>query len=199
MPSIAVLKTLLSVLLLSVMVATPSFAEDNPTVYRFGDWTLIAPATVNLDLLTAEAPVLKLPVDGMEFLAYWQDGRQRALRWQFKDGETPEDLAVLKSFGRSNLLKGCAFGPPQRIPALKKVRPKGVDALEFPEAGALTIAGSERGLRRMADELVADLGHARIKIRADSPVVRLGEWDSADFCRFELVPATEKERGEFQF
>ena len=50
----------------------------------------------------------------------------------------------------------------------------------------ITFAGSDRGLRRVGEELIADLGPYRVKIALDSPIVRLGEWDSADFCRFEL-------------
>jgi len=56
----------------------------------------------------------------------------------------------------------------------------------LPDTLEVNLPGGDRALRRVADVLVADLGTARIQIADDSPVVRLGLWNSADFCRFEV-------------
>ena len=186
MPLIPGLKTFLSVLLLSVIVGSPVAAADALRVYRFGGWTLLAPADVTPDVLSPAPYLAPMPLEGMEFLAYWQDGKERALALRFSGIEAKQDAIALQSFRSTSLLKGCTFGARGRIKPLKDVLPKDAEALAFPDGGALQLVGSERGLRRNGDILVADLGSARVQITADSPVVRVGEWNSADFCRFEL-------------
>ncbi len=186
MPSIPVPKTLLSVLLLSVISSTALWAADSAQVYRFGGWTLIAPPTVTAEALASGSYALPVTEDGIEFLAYWQDGRERALALRFSGQDLKKDVAVLKSAGSIRRLSGCELGPSSRLKALKSALSKTSEPTVFPDDGSVTLAGSDRGLRRVGDMLVADLGSARVQISEDSPVVRLGEWGSADFCRFEL-------------
>lgn len=164
-------------------------AAEPSQVYRFGGWTLITPAEVSPEALRAGPYALRLPLNGIELLAYWQDGSQRAVAIRFSGEAAEKDVVVMKSYRRFNRLKACEFGQPSRFKALKKARPAGVEALEFPDGASLLLGGSERGLRREGDVLVADLGGARVQLQEDSPTVRLGQWDSAEFCRYELVEA----------
>ena len=186
MPSIPVPKTLLFLVLLLGITAMPASAQDARSVYRFGEWTLIAPPGVDAEALAAGTLTLAVPAEGLELLAYWQDGSQRALALRFHPSDAAQDVAAMKSFNRSNRLKGCSLGSGMRIQRLKDALPKDAEPLVFPDDGALMLRGSERGLRRAGDVLVADLGKLRVQLAEDSPTVRVGEWNSADFCRFEL-------------
>lgn len=186
MPSIAIPKTLLSLVLLLVIVWQPLHAEDPLRVYRFGSWTLLTPAEISPAALASGREALSIGSQGLELLAYWQDGSQRALALRFDGGDAKLDAVVMKSFRRVNRLNGCKFGPDAKLKPLRKTLPKEVEAIEFPDDGGLQLIGSERGLRRNGEVLVLDLGTARVQLSEDSPVVRVGEWNSADFCRFEL-------------
>lgn len=200
MPSIPVPKTLLSLLLLSVILIAPSQAADAPQIYRFGDWTLIAPPAMTPEALGSGAATLPLPAEGVELLAYWQDGSQRAMALRFDAKDATQDAVVLKSFKRTNRIKGCKFGSIARLKPLKDWLPKdkNFEPTAFPDDGAMTLlGGSVRSLRRAGDVLVADLGTYRVQIADDSSTVRLGEWNSADFCRFELIPASDAVDEEF--
>lgn len=193
MRSIARLKTLLSVLLLSV-IATPALHADEdappPQLYRFGGWLLVLPADVRPEVLVPGPYEVAVPAAGIELLAYWQDGSQRAVSLRYDALLPKKDLAVLKSFRSTSRIKGCDFGGPGKVKTLKSVLRKtglqATDAIAFPEDGALLLAGTERGLHRVGDVLVADLGNARVQLTDDSPMVRVGEWGSAEFCRYEL-------------
>ncbi len=186
MPSIAIPKTLLSLVFLLVIVWQPLHAEGPLHTYRFGDWTLLAPAEITPSALASGREALPIASQGLELLAYWQDGSQRALALRFSGSDEKQDAVVLKSFRRVNRLNGCRFGPDARLKSLKSMLPKEVEPVEFPDDGGLQLVGSARGLRRNGEMLVLDLGTARVQLSQDSPVVRVGEWNSADFCRFEL-------------
>ena len=186
MPSSAIPKTLLSLVLLSVITWQPLRAEDPLTVYRFGGWTLLAPAALSPAALESGSEALPISSQGLELLAYWQDGSQRALALRFDASDAKQDTVVMKSFRRVNRLNGCKFGADARLKPLKSLLPKEAEAVEFPDEGGLRLTGDERGLRRNGEVLVLDLGTARVQLSEDSPVVRVGEWNSADFCRFEL-------------
>lgn len=191
MTLIPVPKNLLLVLLLSLIPSSAVIAAETPQVYRFGGWTLIAPAEVSPEALRAGPYTQRLPLTGLEFLAYWQDGSQRAVAIRFSGEDPKQDAVVMKSYRRVNQLKACEFGPSARLKPLKKTRPAGVEAVVFPDEASLLLGDTERGLRREGDLLVADLGSARVQLQADSPTVRLGQWDSAEFCRYELIEASE--------
>lgn len=195
MPSIAVLKNLLFVLLLSLIQTSTAIAAETPQVYRFGHWTLVAPAEVSPEALSAGPYALRPPSTGIELLAYWQDGSARAVAIRFSGEDPEQDLVILKSYRRSNRIKACTFGLSTRIKPLKKARPAEAEAeaVVFPDGASLLVDGSERGLRREGDVLVADLGGVRLQLQEDSPTVRLGQWDSAEFCRFELVEASKND------
>ena len=107
MLSSAVPKTLLSLLLLSV-IAAGSVAQASEAVqaYRFGGWTLIAPAGLDARALSDAHHTLAMPATGLELLAYWQDGRERALALRFSGRSAQDDAVVLKSASRSHRLKG---------------------------------------------------------------------------------------------
>ncbi|MES2683290.1 MAG: hypothetical protein V4650_07180 [Pseudomonadota bacterium] len=182
---------MLSLVLLSVILSGPALAGDAPQVYRFGEWTLIAPATVNAEVLSASGPAIAVPTGGLELLAYWQDGSQRAVALRFDALDPKKDVVAMKSHRNIRRLKGCGFGTGARIKPYKAALPKDAEPVTFPDEGRLQLLGSDRSLRRAGDVLVADLGGARVQLAEDSPVVRVGEWDSADFCRFELSKNSE--------
>lgn len=192
MPSIAIPKTLLSLVLLSVIAWQPLRAEEPLRVYRFGGWTLLTPAELSPAALESGREALSIGSQGLELLAYWQDGTQRALALRFDAGDAKQDAVVMKSFRRVNRLNGCKFGPDATLKPLKKMLPKESEPMDFPDDGSLQLIGAERGLRRNGEMLVLDLGTARVQLSEDSPVVRVGEWNSADFCRFELRARPEE-------
>lgn len=189
MPSIAVSKTLLSVVLLPVMAAGLAKAEETTQRYRFGNWVVVVPADAGPDALV-NGPV-PLTADGVELLVYWQDGSERAVSLHFDATDAGKDLVLLKSYRDVTRLKGCGLGARGRMPKLQKAA-KTLEMPEFPDDAALQIPRSERGLRRVGDVLVADLGTARVQLTDDSPVVRVGEWNSAEFCRYEMKVMTDE-------
>ena len=191
MTLIPVLKNFLFVLLLSLIPSSALLAAETPQVYRFGGWTVIAPAELSPEVLRAGPHTMRLPLGGLELLAYWQDGSQRAVAIRFSGEDPAQDVVVMKSYRRSNRLKDCGFGAAARIKPLKKTRPAEVEAVNFPDDASLLLGNTERGLRREGDLLVADLAGARVQLQEDSPTVRLGQWDSAEFCRYELIEANK--------
>lgn len=189
MLSMPVVKTWLCVLLLSVIPASLVLAaqdEDGQLHYRFGGWTLMLPPALSAATLEVGSPPLRMPLEGLEILAYWEDGSQRAIALRFDGSDARQDRVALKSLRSVRLLKGCEFGAGARIKAMKKMPEGQPPPPLLPDTLEVNLPGSDRSLRRVADVLVADLGTARIQIAEDSPVVRLGQWDSADFCRFEV-------------
>ncbi len=189
MLSMPVLKTWLCVLLLLVIPTAPVLAADDPDGkhrYRFGGWTLLLPPELPASALEAGGPPLRMPQAGLEILGYWEDGSRRAIALRFDGEDAKKDRVALRSLRSVRTLKGCKFGGGGRIPALKKAPEGQPPAPTLPETLEVNLPGSDRALRRVNDVLVADLGTARIQLTEDSPVVRLGQWDSADFCRFEL-------------
>lgn len=189
MLSMPVPKTWLCVLLLSVIPATAVLAAADDSGrhrYRFGGWTLILPPALTATTLEAGGAPLRMPLEGLEILGYWEDGSQRAIALRFDGTDAKKDKVALKSLRSVRALKGCDFGGGARIEALKKVPEGTPPAPLLPDTMEVNLPGGDRALRRVADVLVADLGTARIQIADDSPVVRLGLWDSADFCRFEV-------------
>lgn len=190
MAFIPVPKTLLLLVLLSVISAGPARAQT-PQVYRFGSWTLIAPAEVTPEALATGPHPISSRASGVEFLAYWQDGAQRALALRFDGSDGAKDLVALKSHHRSHRIKGCGLGGSARIAPLSKALPKDVEPVEFPDGGAVSLSGTDRGVRRAGELLVVDQGPLRVQLTEDSPLVRAGAWASAEFCRFELSPVDE--------
>lgn len=195
MPFMPAPKTLLSRLLLLLIL--PSAAAAAPAVpaglYRFGEWTVITPTVLDTDALVPGPYSLELPISGAEFLLYWQEGKERALAVRFESSTPKDDVTVLRSRYSMGRLKGCKPRDGGRIKSLKKARPAKVEAAEFPDDAVIVIAGSERGIARHGETLAFDLGSHRVQITQDSPIVRIGEWGSADFCRFELK---DKERDD---
>ena len=182
-PKTFLFRILLLLILPSAYAAGPS---EDVGVYQFGEWTLITPTKIEVDELVPGPHVLRLPVSGMEFLLYWHDGKERALAVRFDGENLKDDVTVLRSRYTTDRLKGCTPHFGGRIKSLKKARPAKVEAVEFPDDGAIVITGSERGFIRHGETLAFDLGTHRVQITQDSPIVRVGEWGSADFCRFEL-------------
>lgn len=199
MASIAVPKTLLCVLLLSVITTGLAGAAEPARVYRFGGWTLLMPADADEPALASGRYSVNVPAEGLELLAYWQDGSQRAVALRFSGSDIKLDAVAMKSFHRSNRLKGCKFGAGARVKSYKDAVPENAPIQAFPDDGVLLLKGSDRSLRRAGEVLVADLGNARVQFAEDSPTVRLGEWNSADFCRFELKPAAAGDDSEDDF
>lgn len=188
MPFMPAPKTLLSRLLLLLILPTATAAADaGPVgVYRFGEWTVISPVLLNTEALVPGPYSFELPTSGAEFLLYWQNGKERALAVRFESKPSKDDVTVLRSRYSMSRLKGCEPREGGRIKPLKKARPAEVEAIEFPDDAVVVIAGSERGIARQGETLAFDLGSHRVQITQDSPVVRVGEWGSADFCRFVL-------------
>lgn len=193
MPSSAVPKILLSAVLLSVIAIAPAHAREAVQIYRFGEWTVVAPTSVGPAALTSEAPALLLPLEGLDLVAFWQDGSQRAVGLHFDGRDPKKDTVVVRSLGGTNQVSGCKLGATARLKKMKELVPKDAVVDTFPDDGILQLAGSSRGLRRSGEALVADMGGARVQLLEDSPIVRKGLWDSADFCRIELNPVESAE------
>lgn len=187
MPSMPASKSFLFRLFLAVMASAPvsAFAADDPVAYRFGDWVLLSPVP-----LESGTQALKVPVDGLEFRFYWKDGSERAVALRFDGDRGEKDRSLLRSGREQIRFDGCKrAGAGGSIAKLsKKALPEAIP--ELPDDTALTMNSTERGLRRDGDTVVADLGKHRVQLTSDSPVVRAGEWQSADFCRYELNHAS---------
>lgn len=175
-------------------MAAAAGAAPNPeaSVYRFGQWTVVAPVHLAASEVSPGPYPLSPPQSGSEWLLYFGDGSQRALALRFS-GNAKSDTATLRTHDFAGRLKGCnsGFGFAASLPSLKAARPAAAEISDWPDDSRVVIAGSDRGLRRVGEDLIADLGPFRVKITDDSPVVRVGEWDSADFCRYELNAAKD--------
>jgi hypothetical protein len=165
--------------------------EPGAAIYHFGQWTLIAPVHPESSALSPGPYMLNVPPQGSDWLLYHEDGRYRAVSLHFA-ANAKDDTAVLRTNDFAGKLKGCnsSLGFASNLPSLKAKRPN-MEIVDFPDDSNIIVAGSDRGLRRSGEDLIADLGPFRVKITDDSPVVRLGEWDSADFCRYELKDAAK--------
>lgn len=187
MPSMPVTKSFLFRLFLAVMACAPAsaFAAEEPVAYRFGDWTLLSPLPIE-----AGTQALPVPADGLEFRFYWKDGSERAVALRFDADKGEKDRSLLRSGREQIRFDGCKrTGGGGSIARLaKKSLPEVIP--ELPDDTALTLNNTERGLRRDGDTVVADLGKHRVQLTSDSPVVRAGEWQTADFCRYELHHAS---------
>ena len=163
-----------------VLSAMPTPAQAAGQAYRFGGWTLFAPVAIE-----GGAQALGAPEKPLEFLLYWQDGSERAVSLSFGP-DAAQDRSALKT-GRAMLrFIGCKSRGGGRVAkAPRKPVASPLDT-EFPDETSLLLPDGERGLCRSGELLIADLGGYRVQLAEDSPVVRAGEWDSADFCRFEL-------------
>lgn len=176
-PKSSLSRVLLSVILCSLVAGQTLAAAAEPrSVYRFGEWTLLTP------LMPANGGM----PPGQEWLLYWQDGSQRALSLRF-DADPKREHTLLRSGAAVSRLKGCSPRGGGNIPPLHKARAQAAsEDQEWADGRTLLLSGGTRGLGRSGDTLVADLADHRVQITADSPLVRVGEWDSADFCRYEL-------------
>mgnify|MGYP000346580183 CR=1 FL=1 len=87
MTLIPVLKNFLFVLLLSLIPSSVVTAAEPAQVYRFGGWTLIAPAEVSPEALRAGPYALRPPSTGIELLA----------------GDLPAAVKVIRSAGASTM------------------------------------------------------------------------------------------------
>lgn len=192
MPLIPVPKTLLLLVLLSVISAGTAWGQT-PRVYRLGGWTLITPADITPEALSAGPYHMPAPAAGVEFLAYWQDGSERALAVRFHGSDAGQDQIRLKSYHRTHRIKGCGLGVGSRIASLKKMLPKDAEPMEFPDGSAVLFSGNDRSLRRQGELLVIDQSTLRVQLSEDSALIRAGESDSGDFCVFELTREPEDE------
>lgn len=199
MPFMPASKISLLIGFLSVMPIGHAAPFDPGAAIRFGDWTLARPAqAATPSVLTGQ--VYKLVPEknkAEELFLYYKDGEERALLLRF-EAEGKDDRAVLRTDWLSERLNGCRYGVPARLPPLLTVlglkkMPAG-DLPELPDDSLLRIGNEgDRGLRRVGEELVADLGRFRVRLIADSPTVHVGEPSSGDFCRFESKAASEPE------
>jgi len=199
MPFMPASKISLLIGFLSVMPMALAAPFDPGSAMRFGQWTLARPAqAASPSLLTNQVYKLVPGKDQAEELfLYYRDGQDRALLLHF-EAEGEKDRAVMRTNWLSERLNGCRYGMPARLPPLltvlgvKKLPPG--DLPELPDDSLLRIGNEgDRGLRRVGEELVADLGRFRVRILADSPIVHVGEPSSGDFCRFELKGTDDAE------
>lgn len=199
MPFMPAPKISLLIGFLSVMPAALAAPFEPGSAVRFGEWTLARPAkAATPTVLTGQVYKLLPGKDQPEELfLYYRDGQERALLLHF-EAEGAQDRAVLRTNWLSERLNGCRYGMPARLPTLltvldvKKLPPG--DLPELPDDSLLRIGNEgDRGLRRVGEELVADLGRFRVRLIADSPTVHVGEPSSGDFCRFESKAASEPE------
>jgi len=172
------------------LVMPVAAAADAVVHYRFGEWTLRAPASLSPQRLAGSNILVN---EGIEITAHWQQGKDRAVALRFDSAETKKDAVVLKSFRNTRRVQGCKFTRGSHIEPLALGMADDIEKPEWPDGSALTLPGADRTVRRVGDMLVFDLGGMRVQLNADEPVVRVGEWGTADFCRFELRPDVETE------
>lgn len=199
MPFMPAPKNFLFRLLLSLILANAALAapEDESSTYRFGEWAFVMPRAITIEELTQGPYAWQPPLKGLEFLLYWGDGKERALALRFSGENAKDDMTLLRSRFSTDRLKGCQPRGTGRVRPQKKEKEgeiSKVEPPEFPDDASIVFTGSERSLRRYGEILAFDLGTHRVQITRDSPVVRIGEWNSADFCRFELEPRQRDEQ-----
>lgn len=158
---------------------------------QFGQWTIARAKEAPAPIAQSESlyRVNPAPDREEEIYLYFGDGVDRALLLRYAV-EPKLDRAVLATGMLSQKLNGCRQGLPARLKPLKTVLGS-KDALkaerpELPDDVVLRVGDGDRGLRRVGEELVADLGGFRVRILADGSNVHVGEADSGDFCRFEV-------------
>jgi hypothetical protein len=160
-------------------------ATPPTSAYRFGDWVLIVPGIHAVP--EGAAVVVDLdPQQSHELRLYWQNGKDRALALRFNDFKPGLDRAVLKAYDDIQVMDACEHGAQDRLPNERTDLPLPPDISELPDDSEFRISGSHRVLRRVGDELVADLAKFRVKVATDSPLVRAGDPASGDFCRWEM-------------
>ena len=167
-------------------------ARGEVSAFHFGEWTLVVPAAVTAETLATGSYPLPVASDDAEFLLYWQNGQQRALALRFNRSNAEKDVAVLRSLDTVQRLKGCTGSYGSSMKTLKQALPAGAATPELPDDTVIKLGDDGRGLRRVGDELIADLMPYRVKIALDSLLVRVGEPGSGDFCRWELSPNDEE-------
>jgi hypothetical protein len=168
-------------------LAAHAEGEEAVLAYRFGDWTLVSPAP-----LETGTQSIRLGTEGMEFQIYWKNGRERALSFHFAASEEEADRSLIRSGRSVTRFAGCKPRGGGRIASMPKLPPR-EELPPLPDGSALLMGDTERGLRRQGELLIVDLKCHRTQIASDSPLVRAGEWDSADFCRYELRYESEDE------
>lgn len=176
--------------LLLAFFCAPCMAAKAPvresSGFRFGDWTLVLPGLVTKAQLVEGTVELGAKGAPVEMLLYWQDGRERALALRFSETGPREDVAVLRSQAVVERLRGCTASYSASLPPLAAVLAADAARPELPDDTVIRIDGSERSLRRVGEELVADLSPYRVKVAPDTLLVRVGEPGSGEFCRWEL-------------
>lgn len=176
-------------LLLAIALCSPPvWAGTSPmptTAFRFGEWTLVVPGTHTVE--DGAAVIVDLDAQqSHELRLYWQDGRDRALALRFNELERAKDRAVLRAYEDIQAIEACAHGAQEDFPAARSDLPLPDEIIELPDDSEFRITGSHRVLRRVGDELVADLSKFRVKVATDSPLVRAGDPSGGDFCRWEM-------------
>lgn len=182
--------------LLSVMGPALAAPFDPGVALRFGQWTLArakeAPAA--LPLAPPLYRVEPRPGQDEEIYLYFGDGEDRALLLRYS-AKPEDDRAVLMTGVFSQRLDGCKQGMPARLRPLKSVlgskEALKAERAELPDDSVLRVGDGQRSLRRVGDELIADLGRFRVRILADGANVHVGEPESGDFCRFEVDKASK--------
>lgn len=187
-------KNWLFVGLLSVMGSVLADPFTPGVALRFGQWTLARAADAPAPVHQAGSLYRVNPSADRqeEIYLYFGDGEERALLLRFA-AEPAEDRAVLMTGLFSQKLNGCRQGMPSRLKPLKSVlgskEALKAERVELPDDTVLRVGDGDRGLRRVGDELVADMGEFRVRILADGSNVHVGEPESGKFCRFEVEKA----------
>jgi len=174
-------------LVLVALAGLPGCASTAPAPevsgFRFGQWTMVLAGRGSAEQLS-RAPLG--PGSGgapLELFLYWQDGRERALALRFDAEQAKADL---RSRDVVQHLRACSAEGQGRIPGLASLLPSGAGLAELPEGSVVNAGGPGHGLRRVGDELVADLSGFRAKLGTDSYLVFAGDPVSGRFCRWEL-------------
>lgn len=177
-------KSLLAIAMFSPL-AWSNPAAASGTAYLFGEWTLVVPGAPVAP--EGEPVIVDLdPLQSHELRLYWRDGRDRALALRFNNPQLGQDRAVLKAYDDIQSIEACEHGAQEHFPAERIDLPLAPDRSELPDDSEFRITGSHRVVRRVGDELVADLQNFRVKVATDSPLVRAGDPAGGDFCRWEM-------------
>lgn len=170
--------------------------------YRFGDWLLLRPAAA-VPPSTARAGLVVIDSGEQDenlYLFNRKAASDTAVQLHFDGRRREQDFAALRrGDASSRRLKGCDDGRNSdfAIKSLRRLIGKNIPALtQLPELSddslvSIHTAAGERSLRRVGEELIADLGGYRIKLALDTDTLRLGDPVSGDFCYFEAPAASE--------
>ncbi len=162
--------------------------EPATSAFRFGDWLLLVPGEVSAKQLDRGAVQLQLGSKRLDFLLYWQGGKRRSVALRFDNGDSGKDRAVQRSDHVIEALQDCDSRRAASLPELRGAEARLAYAAELPDGASIRIGDTGRGIQRVGEELIADLGRYRFKIALDSPVTRLGMPNSGDFCSYDLEP-----------